>query len=634
MPGLSRRAFISLVAAYAGLIAYGSLFPFTGWQAGSEPAFAFLTHWLPSYSRADILRNVLAYAPLGLLVALAASSRTVTNRVALAVLAAAALSISMEMLQHWIPSRVASVFDVIANVCGSAAGALVAKGITLPPVRQWRMTWFKPGRLADVGLIVLATWALSQWSPLVPSLEISNLGQGVAPIWWTLRRPETINVMQAAAYAFSILGLALLARTLIMPGKPAFRLFFVFVALVLGYKIVVVGRQLSLEALIGASAAFVVALALVAQRPRVVVRFGMLFVLAGFVCAELTPGSDVARYPFSWVPFGGHRQHPLTGITTILEVLWPAGALAYLARTQGAANGWKGGAAIGLLAFALEWSQQWIPGRYGDLTTVLVMALAWAACFLACAAKRPDESVGAQPGVRKILSLALIAGIAVPLALFSASARASGTIHRVGPQHALKVPSAAARVAGDGDIVEIEAGTYPKDVAVWRQNGLIIRGVGGRAHLRADGSHAEGKAIWVIKGADTTIEHIEFSGAKVPDRNGAGIRLEGPGLTVRHCYFHHNENGILGGRLGSDLLIEHSEFAHNGFGDAQSHNLYVSARSFTLRYSYLHHAIVGHNVKSRALRNHIAYNRIMDERDGRSSYAIDLPDGGISAVIG
>jgi hypothetical protein len=204
----------------------------------------------------------------------------------------------------------------------------------------------------------------------------------------------------------------------------------------------------------------------------------------------------------------------------------------------------------------------------------------------------------------------------------------------VGPEHELKTPSAAAKVAHDGDTVQIQPGLYARDVAVWTQNRLTIRAVGGRAHLRADGAHAEGKAIWVIKGAHTTIENIEFSGAKVPDRTGAGIRLEGPGLTVRNSYFHHNENGILGGGPANDLVIEHSEFAHNGFGDGQSHNLYVGGRSFTLRYSYVHHAIVGHNVKSRAIKNYISYNRIMDEKDGRASYAIDLPDGGLSLVIG
>ena len=207
---------------------------------------------------------------------------------------------------------------------------------------------------------------------------------------------------------------------------------------------------------------------------------------------------------------------------------------------------------------------------------------------------------------------------------------------RVGAERELKRPSAAAQVARDGDVIEIDAGVYNGDAAVWRQHRLTIRGLGGRAHLRADGAHAEGKAIWVIKGNDTMVESVEFSGAKVPDRNGAGIRLEGAGLTVRDCYFHNNENSILtGSNQASDIVVEHSEFAHNGSGDGQSHNLYIgNVRSFTLRFSYVHHAIVGHNVKSRALRNHITYNRIMDENDGRSSYAIELPDGGLSFVIG
>ena len=207
---------------------------------------------------------------------------------------------------------------------------------------------------------------------------------------------------------------------------------------------------------------------------------------------------------------------------------------------------------------------------------------------------------------------------------------------RVGPGRALARPSDAAQVARDGDVVEIDAAAYDGDVAIWRQHNLKIRGRGGRPHLRANGAIAEGKAIWVIKGNNTTIERIEFSGARAQHRNGAGIRQEGAGLTLRDCYFHHNENGILAGaNADSDILVEHSEFAYNGFGDGYSHNIYIGhVKSFTLRYSYVHHAVVGHNVKTRALRNEIAYNRIVDESDGRSSYAIDLPDGGLSYVIG
>ena len=248
--------------------------------------------------------------------------------------------------------------------------------------------------------------------------------------------------------------------------------------------------------------------------------------------------------------------------------------------------------------------------------------------------------------MRKLICMLTVA-LAVSLAPLSQHAAAAETretvreaaqpaVLRVGAKRELKRPSDAAKIAQDGDTVEIDAGTYEGDAAVWQQHRLTIRGLGGRAHLRANGAHAEGKAIWVIKGNDTTIESVEFSGAKVPHRNGAGIRLEGAGLTVRDCYFHDNENSILTvANQASDIVVEHSEFAHNGYGDGQSHNLYIgNVRTFMLRFSYVHHAVVGHNVKSRALRNHITYNRIMDENDGRSSYAVEFPNGGLALVIG
>ncbi|MBK8642006.1 MAG: hypothetical protein IPN15_07315 [Saprospiraceae bacterium] len=46
-------------------------------------------------------------------------------------------------------------------------------------------------------------------------------------------------------------------------------------------------------------------------------------------------------------------------------------------------------------------------------------------------------------------------------------------------------------------------------------------------------------------GRSTIVENIEFSECGVPDKNGAGIRLEATHLVVRSCYFHDNEDGIL-----------------------------------------------------------------------------------------
>lgn len=206
---------------------------------------------------------------------------------------------------------------------------------------------------------------------------------------------------------------------------------------------------------------------------------------------------------------------------------------------------------------------------------------------------------------------------------------------RVGPGRSLATPSAAAAVARDGDTVLIDAGTYVGDVATWTQDDLTLRGDGGRAHLQAAGQSAQGKAIWVIAGDRTTVDRLEFSGATVPDQNGAGIRQEGAGLTVSRSWFHHNQNGILtGANPASDIVIRRSRFFRSGAGDGYTHNLYIGAvRSLTVTGSYLWGADVGHELKSRAAKNTILGNRITDG-DATASYSIDLPNGGRSLIAG
>ncbi len=199
---------------------------------------------------------------------------------------------------------------------------------------------------------------------------------------------------------------------------------------------------------------------------------------------------------------------------------------------------------------------------------------------------------------------------------------------------------AAVTEASDGDIIEIKGGEYSSGiVATISQDNLTFRGIDGMAHLNADSlSISNKKAIFVTTGNNITIDNIEFSNARVPDRNGAGIRHEGGLLTIRNCYFHDNEDGILTSNQGNagELVVENSEFAHNGLGSAgYTHNIYVGhIGKFIFRYSYSHHATHGHNIKSRAAENHILYSRIMDEDTGNASYQIDLPNGGLSYIIG
>lgn len=207
---------------------------------------------------------------------------------------------------------------------------------------------------------------------------------------------------------------------------------------------------------------------------------------------------------------------------------------------------------------------------------------------------------------------------------------------RVGPRRAITRIAVAAQMATDGAVIEIDAGDYVADVAVWERKTLTIRGIGDRVRLIAAGADAEGKGIWVVRGGRVTVENIDFVGAKVGDGNGAGIRLESGQLLLRRCRFFNNQTGVLTSNDERVTLdIEDSEFSYTARSDHFTHSLYVGAiGSFRVSGSYFHHGDNGHLLKSRARKNRIEYNRITDESGGRASYELELPNGGAAEVVG
>jgi len=215
----------------------------------------------------------------------------------------------------------------------------------------------------------------------------------------------------------------------------------------------------------------------------------------------------------------------------------------------------------------------------------------------------------------------------------------------VGPGRMHATLRAAQLAATNGAVIEIDAGNYLDDVTVWRQNNVTLRGVGGgRAHIVGNrvipftpgDDRNNGMGLMVVRGTGISVENIEFSGARVQDQNGAGIRNQGRDLTICNGYFHNGEDGYLGEALGF-LLVEYSEFHDNGTcpSGGCNHNLYIDGGDkLVFRHNYSHHSIVGHTLKTRAAENHILYNRLMDEQTGTSSYNIDVPNGGLTFVVG
>ncbi len=226
----------------------------------------------------------------------------------------------------------------------------------------------------------------------------------------------------------------------------------------------------------------------------------------------------------------------------------------------------------------------------------------------------------------------------------SATAASAANTLQVGPGKTYAMPCDAIAAAQTGDTIEVDAaGTYTGNTCAWSTDALTITGVNGRAKIDITGvTPAQQKGIFTIGGtASATIENFELSGAAISagaGNNGAGIRHQGLNLTVRNCYIHDNQDGILaapGTANTGTILVENSEFSHNGAGDGFSHNMYIGDfAEFTLQFSYSHDGNVGHLFKSRAYITDVFYNRITDETGGTASYEVDIPNGGTAYVIG
>jgi hypothetical protein len=207
----------------------------------------------------------------------------------------------------------------------------------------------------------------------------------------------------------------------------------------------------------------------------------------------------------------------------------------------------------------------------------------------------------------------------------------SGATLKVGPSEAYQAPSAAAAVAQNGDRIEIEPGQY-FDCAVWNTDNLVIEGTGPGVVITD--KTCVGKGLFVIEGDNTTVRNLTLTRARVPDMNGAGIRLDKGSLTVDGVKFIDNQNGLFGGVSGTTVTVRNSEFDRNGFcGGGCAHGIYIGnvdlLRVENSRFSNTRQA---HSINSGALRTKVIGCTITDGPEGTSSHLIEAPSGGALIV--
>jgi hypothetical protein len=221
--------------------------------------------------------------------------------------------------------------------------------------------------------------------------------------------------------------------------------------------------------------------------------------------------------------------------------------------------------------------------------------------------------------------------VALLLAAAAPTLPAAARTLEVGPGKPFARPSQAARAAQAGDRIVIAPGRY-QDCAVLAAPDLTVEAATGDV-VEISGPVCAGKGLFITTAPRITITGITFQGATGPSGNGAGIRAEGGDLTIRRSRFLDNQNGILApSGPTARLVVEDSVFIGNGAlepGLECAHGIYVGPLALlSIRRSRFEATRICHHVKSRALSTEITDSHIIDGAETRSSYLVDVPNGG------
>ena len=182
-----RSSAVPLSLLYGGLIVYASLYPFVGWRIpGVGPLDFLLLGWPRYWTSFDLVANLLGYLPLGFLlfVAIVRSGRAAGAAALLACAGGALLSLTMEIVQNYLPHRVSSNVDFALNAAGTAIG--VAIGSLLHwrgGIAQWqklRDRWFVARSAGGLALLVL--WPIGLLFPTAVPFGLGHVLGRIQPL--------------------------------------------------------------------------------------------------------------------------------------------------------------------------------------------------------------------------------------------------------------------------------------------------------------------------------------------------------------------------------------------------------------------------------------------------------------------
>jgi VanZ family protein len=333
-----------LLVAYSLLVVYASLYPLAEWRDPGVSALAFLAAPWPRYMTAfDLAANVFGYAPFGLLCTLAVHPRLRgAGAVLLAATGGALLALGLEAAQSYLPARIASNVDLIANLAGAALGGVA--GVLLAPwlleegpLRRLRGWAFLPGAETDLGFTLLGLWLFAQLNPATLLFGTGDLRDLLAGAEGVEHGAELFISVEAATTAANLLAVSLLASALLAPGAPARAVCSALAAAALAVKTLGFAILMEAEDVLawltpgaqqGLAAGFALMLAAVAlPRASRLALAGMLVMVATVLVNLAPPNPYLAAILKVWTQ--GHFLH-FNGLTHLVSAAWPFAALAYL----------------------------------------------------------------------------------------------------------------------------------------------------------------------------------------------------------------------------------------------------------------------------------------------------------------
>lgn len=232
-----------LAVGYTLLVVYASLYPFHGWRVPPENMLGFvLAPWPRYYTLFDLLLNILAYVPLGFLLALTAMAWMPARAAAIAaILTGTALSLGLELAQGFLPARVSSNLDLLSNGLGVMMGSLLAlaggnRWVLTGELYRLRQRLFLPGALIDVGFVVLALWLFTQLNPevwLFGNGDVRGLLRDATNLAFN---PASYRWIETGVTAANLAGICLFTAALTRQGRPLVGLLLTFVTIALALK--------------------------------------------------------------------------------------------------------------------------------------------------------------------------------------------------------------------------------------------------------------------------------------------------------------------------------------------------------------------------------------------------------------